>query len=57
MNSMVTVNVQFFNLLYDYFELVFDTVIVEDNIIHSGIPNYTKLAFSSLKTIQNDKVY
>ena len=31
-----------------------DTVIIEYNIIHSHIPNYTKLAFNSLKMIQND---
>ena len=30
-------------------------MIVED-IIHSGIPNYTKLAFNSLKMIQIDPV-
>ena len=38
------------------FELAFDTVIVE-YIMHSDILNYTKLAFSSLKMIQNDTVY
>ena len=31
----------------------FDAVNVE-SIIHSDIPNYTKLAFSNLKTIKND---
>ena len=34
---------------------MFHTVIVE-YIIHSDIPNYTKLAFSSLKMIRNDTV-
>ena len=29
-------------------------MIVEYNIIDSDIPNYTKLAFNSLKIIQND---
>ena len=29
-------------------------VIIEYNIIHSHIPNYTKLAFNILKMIQND---
>ena len=29
-------------------------VIVEYNIIHGDIRNYTKLAFNSLKMIQND---
>ena len=38
------------------FELAFDIVIVE-YIMHSGILNYTKLAFNSLKMIQNDTVY
>ena len=33
------------------FELAFDTVIVEE-IIHSDIPSYTKIAFNSLKMIQ-----
>ena len=43
---MVTSNVVIFKLLYNkLFELSFDTLIVE----HSGIPNYTKLAFNSLK--------
>ena len=35
------------------FELAFDTVMVE-YIMHSGILNYTKLAFNSLKVIKND---
>ena len=33
----------------------YHTVIVE-YIIHSDIPNYAKLAFNSLKMIQNDTV-
>ena len=55
---MVTANVQFFNLFYNNNnnnELSFDTAIVED-IIYSGIRNYAKLAFNSVKMIRNDTV-
>ena len=38
------------------FELALHTVIVE-KIMHIDILNYTKLAFNSLKIIQNDTVY
>ena len=47
MSSMVTANAQFF-------KLAFHTAIVEYNIIHSGIRNYTKLACNNFKMIQND---
>ena len=38
------------------FELAFDTMIVE-YMIHSGISNYTKLAFNSLQIIRNVTPY
>ena len=44
-----------FQVIVELFELAFHTVIVE-YIIHSDRPNYTQLAFDSLKMIQNDPV-
>ena len=38
-----------------FFELSFHTAIVK-YVIHSDIPNYTKLAFNGLKMIKNDPV-
>ena len=45
-----------FQAIVYLFELAFHTVtVIVEYIIHSGIPNYTKLTFNSLTMIQNDQ--
>ena len=53
---MVTANVQIFKLLYNYLNQRSTRLLLKIYIIHSDIPNCTKLAFNSLKMIQNDTV-